>query len=65
MKRVSLLLAVLILASVALGACGTEDQESFDLNYEMKNDKMDLEGVGIVYELGLTESALAVPNCLG
>ena len=65
MKKAALLLVIAILFSFAVTACGTAEEEVFDVDFEMKGDKIDLEGVGIVYEIGLTDSALAVPNCLG
>ncbi len=65
MKKAAMLLAIVILFSFAVTACGTAEPEIFDVEFEMKGDKIDLEGVGIVYEIGLTDSALAVPNCLG
>lgn len=65
MKKTAWLLTVVLFFSFAVSACGTAEKEVFDVDFEMKGDKIDLEGVSIVYEIGLTDSALAVPNCLG
>lgn len=65
MKKISLLLVFVIIFSVAVTACGAEEKEVFDVDFEMKSDKVDLEGVSIIYEIGLPDSALATPGCLG
>ena len=65
MKRIAAFVLGALMVCLAITSCGATEEEVFDVDFVMNSDKIDLEGVSIVYEIGLTDSALAVPNCLG
>ena len=65
-KNISKLLIIVFFISLLASACGpVAEPEIFDIDFEKPSSEIDLEGVKIVYEIGLTDTALSKPNCLG
>ncbi|MBQ4627891.1 MAG: hypothetical protein IJB44_02305, partial [Clostridia bacterium] len=65
MKKIAKILLLAMLISVFASACGSAEPEVFDMDFVKEAGKIDLEGIEIVYEIGLTDAALAYDNCLG
>lgn len=66
MKKIAKLLILAIIISLIATACNASaEEEVFDVDFVKKAGELDLEGVEIVYEVGLTAAALAFDSCLG
>ena len=65
MKKIAKILLLAMIISVFASACGSAEPEVFDMDFVKEAGKIDLEGIEIVYEIGLTDAALAFDNCLG
>ena len=66
MKNAVKLITVALLLSLIFAACGQPaEEEIFDEEFIKTSEKLDLEGVKIIYQMGLSDSVSALPVCLG
>ena len=65
MRKISIMIIAALVFSLAATSCGAGEPEVFDEDFSLKGDSVDLEGVNIVYQMGLADSLASSPICLG
>ena len=66
MKKIVKIVLLAFLFSIFATACNANaENEVFDVDFVKNSGELDLEGVEIVYEIGIAPEVLGTPTCLG
>ncbi|MBQ6053568.1 MAG: extracellular solute-binding protein [Clostridia bacterium] len=65
MRKTAKLISVIIVISVFLSACQGAQPEVFDVDFAMPDGGTDLEGVTVIYQMGIVDALSDKPICLG
>ncbi len=64
-KTIAKIILLVMIVSLVSTACADKEEEVFDLDFVRNGSAVDLEGLEIVYEIGVDPNVVDVPNCLG